>query len=337
MRYRRIGGTGLAVSEIGFGSGGNAGLMVRGTRREQDDTVAHALDRGVTYFDTAPDYGNGVAETNLGRALRASGGSQAVITTKVEIRAENLRDIAAHIGRSVEESLKRLQRDQVDVVQIHNGPVATAPNPQGRSYKTLGLGDFFRPDGVLEGLERVIESGKARYAGFVCRGNDRAEVTQLLQTKKFSLLNLPYTVLNPSAGRSRVQSPSRDPNYDDVISLAASFGSGIAVFSPLAGGLLTPMVLEGNAPHPLSRPKDVEVLQAKGLWQEARELALLAGEFDMSIVELAYRFITDHECVTTIAAGISSRDQIDQIANLPPDRLPAELNGRIEAIWRRHT
>jgi predicted aldo/keto reductase-like oxidoreductase len=57
----------------------------------------------------------------------------------------------------------------------------------------------------------------------------------------------------------------------------------------------------------------------------------------MSIVELAYRFIVDHEFVTTIVAGISSRDQIDQIANLPPDRLPAELNGRIEAIWRRHT
>jgi aryl-alcohol dehydrogenase-like predicted oxidoreductase len=335
MRYRRVGATELVVSEIGFGSGGNAGLMVRGTRREQDDTVAHALDRGVTYFDTAPDYGNGVAETNLGRALRACGGAQAVITTKVEIRAENLPDIAAHIGRSVEESLKRLQRDQVDVVQIHNGPVATAPDLQGRSYKTLGLGDFFRPDGVLEGLDHVIESGKARYAGFVCRGNDRAEVTQLLQTKKFSLLNLPYTLLNPSAGRSSAQSPW-DPNYDDVISLAASFGSGVAVFSPLAGGLLTPMVLDGNA-HPLARPKDVEALQAKGHWQEAREFALLADEFDISIVELAYRFIVDHEFVTTIAAGISSRDQIDQIANLPPDQLPAELNGRIEAIWRRHT
>jgi L-glyceraldehyde 3-phosphate reductase len=336
MRYRRVGATSLVVSEIGFGSGGNAGLMVRGTRREQDDTVAYALDRGVTYFDTAPDYGDGVAETNLGRALRACGGAQAVITTKVEIRAENLGDIAAHIGRSVEESLKRLQRDQVDVVQIHNGPVATAPNLQGRSYKTLGLEDFFRRDGVLEGLERVIASGKARYAGFVCRGNDRAEVTQLLQTKKFSLLNLPYTLLNPSAGRSRAQGPSRDPDYDDVISLAASFGSGVAVFSPLAGGLLTPMLLDGNA-HPLARPKDAEALQANGLWRQARELALLAGEFDMSIVELAYRFILDHEFITTIAAGISSRDQIDQITNLPPHQLPAELNGRIEAIWRRHT
>jgi aryl-alcohol dehydrogenase-like predicted oxidoreductase len=81
----------------------------------------------------------------------------------------------------------------------------------------------------------------------------------------------------------------------------------------------------------------VEALQAKGLWRQARELALLAAEFDMSIVELAYRFIVDHEFVTTIVAGISSRDQIDQSASLPPDQLPAELNGRIEAIWRKHT
>ena len=171
-----------------------------------------------------------LAETNLGRALRASGGAQAVITTKVEIRAENLADIAAHIGRSVEESLKRLQRDQVDVVQIHNGPVATAPNLQGRSYKTLGLGDFFRPGGVLEGLERVIKSGKARYAGFVCRGNDRAEVTQLLQTKTFSLLNL----LHPAQSERRTierSKPVADPDYDDVISSRPLSAAGSRVQS----------------------------------------------------------------------------------------------------------
>src|SRR5262249_11018170 len=162
----------LLVSEIGFGSGGNAGLMVRGTSREQDEAVAYALDRGITHFDTPPDYGDGSAEINLRRALRSGGGAKAGITTQVEVPHQDLNDSAGHIRRSMEGSLQRLRRDCVDVVQIHNGPVGAAPSLQGRSYKTLGLDDFLRPGGALEGVERVIRDGKARHAGFVCRGDD---------------------------------------------------------------------------------------------------------------------------------------------------------------------
>ena len=68
-----------------------------------------------------------------------------MITTKVEVRAENLDDIAGHIERSVDASLKRLQVDSVDVIQIHNGPVAQRPNLQGRAYNILALEDYLNP------------------------------------------------------------------------------------------------------------------------------------------------------------------------------------------------
>ena len=67
MQYRRVPETTLNLSEIGFGCGGNAGLMVRGDHDEQHRAVARALELGINYFDTAPDYGDGVAEDNLGR------------------------------------------------------------------------------------------------------------------------------------------------------------------------------------------------------------------------------------------------------------------------------
>ena len=67
MKTRRIGATDLVVSQIGFGCGGNAGLMVRGTAAEQERVIGRALDSGITYFDNAPDYGDGLAEENLGR------------------------------------------------------------------------------------------------------------------------------------------------------------------------------------------------------------------------------------------------------------------------------
>jgi aryl-alcohol dehydrogenase-like predicted oxidoreductase len=93
LRYRKVGNSDLVVSEIAFGCGGNAGLMVRGLHEEQLSVVARALELGVTYFDNAPDYGDGIAESNLGRVLKALG-VRPVLNTKVEIRAENLGDVA---------------------------------------------------------------------------------------------------------------------------------------------------------------------------------------------------------------------------------------------------
>ena len=105
MRYRALGRSGLQVSEIGFGTGDNAGLLVRGTEREQQDVVGRALELGITYFDTSPDYGKGLAETNLGRALKAlRAADKAIVCTKVEIMPDELvaGDIEGKIGRSID-------------------------------------------------------------------------------------------------------------------------------------------------------------------------------------------------------------------------------------------
>src|ERR1700686_5923814 len=169
--------------------------MVRGSDRDQVRIIAHALDLGINHFDNAPDYGDGAAEDNLGRALRALG-QRPVITSKVEIRRENLEDIAGHVVRSCESSLKRLGIDHLEVLQIHNGPLTDPPPLEARSYRQLALKDFLRRDGVLEGLQRLKHAGKINYAGFVCRGGDGDEARQLLDTGLFALINVPYTLLN---------------------------------------------------------------------------------------------------------------------------------------------
>lgn len=309
MKQRRIGATDLLVSEIGCGCGGNAGLMTKGEAAEQTRVVAHALDRGITYFDNAPDYGNGKAEENLGRALKELR-ARPVITTKVEIRAENLADIPGHILRSVEESLRRLQIETIDVLQIHNGPTARPPCMDGAYYATLWLQDYLRPGGALEGVRRVLESGKARYAGFICRGDDTAEVGSLLDTGLFHLINLPYTLLNPTAGRFRPGTPPA-PDYGGVIGAAQAAGAGIAVFSPLAGGLLTDALIAGRQAHPLARPRDIALLETKGDLARARRFGNIADAGGMRLAELAYRFILSDPGVSTLIGGFSDTDQID--------------------------
>lgn len=332
MKIRRVGSTDLMVSEVGFGCGGNAGLMIRGDAAEQRRIIAHALESGITYFDNAPDYGNGLAEVNLGRVLKDLGATP-VINTKVEIRAENLGDIADHIVRSVEESLHRLQVDSVDIVQIHNGPVAAPPLLEGAYYATLWLEDFMRPGGVLDGVRRLLESGKARHSGFICRGNDAAEVDTLLQTGLFHLVNTPYTLLNPTAGRFKAVGMTGN-DHGNVVGAAAAAGAGIAVFSPLAGGLLTDTLLSGQQTHPLARQKDHAKLEAKGDLARARRFQAVAQESGTSLAELAYRFILSDPGVSTLIGGYSDAEQIDAaVAAASAGPLDVVQFESIEKIW----
>ena len=333
MKQRRVGSTDLSISEIGFGCGGNAGLMVSGEYAEQLRVVERGLECGISYFDNAPDYGAGAAEVNLGRVLKELN-ADPVINTKVEIRAENLDDIAGHIVRSVEESLRRLKRDTIDIVQIHNGPVAAKPVMEGKYYATLYAEDYHRQGGVLEGFDAILRRGKARHAGFVCRGNDIDEVRQLLDTGLFHMINVPYTLLNPSAGYPHSSGIGVKPDYGNVINVAKAAGCAVAVFSPLAGGVLTDAILRGQQTHPLARTKNIEALEAKGVLHKAREFQALAARENIELVELAYRFILSNTAVTTLLGGITSAEQLAAAAAASTaGPLPHNLLTDIETIW----
>ena len=116
MEPRPLGATGLTVSALGFGCGAVGGLMVRGDASEQRQAVSRALEAGITYFDTAAQYGDGRSEENLGRVMRELGAwSRVVVGTKVRLRAEEMGDLAGAIRASLEASLKRLGRSDVDV------------------------------------------------------------------------------------------------------------------------------------------------------------------------------------------------------------------------------
>src|ERR1044071_9273718 len=118
MLYRTIGKTGVKVSEIGFGCGNNAVLMVKASYQEQRAAVRHALDCGINYFDTAFAYGLGKSEENLGRILKDLDAS-VVVSTKIRLEPDGLSDLKAATIAAVEAGLERLNRDRVDFIQLH--------------------------------------------------------------------------------------------------------------------------------------------------------------------------------------------------------------------------
>ena len=337
MNYREVGGTGIRLSEIGFGCGGNAGLMVRGTFEQQRDAIERALELGINYFDQAPDYGGGVSETNLGRVLRELG-VRPNITTKVEVRAHNLDDIAGHVTRSLDESLKRLGVDHVDFLQIHNGPFIDRPELSGRAYTRLWIEDYLRPGGALEGLQSAQRSGKARFIGFITRGKDAPAAQRLIDTGAFSLINVSVNLLNPSAAMK----PSGlrvDQDYGGIMSYAAAHGVGAAIYSPLAGGALTDSAAAGIPAHPLARgPRSPEA--GETLSRGAKAFSFLSKILDStaqeehSLAEAAIRFILSLEGVTTVLGGFSDKKQVEEISACSDKGPLSQQNmARIEQAW----
>ena len=195
MRYRTIGKTGLKISEIGFGCGNNAVLMVKAPYEDQLKAVRHALDCGITFFDTAYAYGLGKSEENLGRILKQLGVNP-VISTKIRLQADCLTDVKAATIQAVEAGLNRLGRDRVDFVQLHTR--VTTARGMGNRF-SLTPADVLGTDGVIAGFKTMRERGKIAFFGFSGLGDPDA-LLDLVISREFHGFQCYYNLLNPSAG-----------------------------------------------------------------------------------------------------------------------------------------
>ena len=174
--------SGRPVSRLGFG-GAAIGLTnylgpydaASPAQREQSVRALRlAAESGVTYFDTAPGYGQGLSERIFGEALE---GLDVTVATKVPTSA------AADVRRSLEESLRRLRRDRIDLLQIH-----------GTSYPDEMLGQILAPGGMLEQLVRLREEGLVGAIGFTSEDNNPA-VYALIRTGAFDVMQIAYNLI----------------------------------------------------------------------------------------------------------------------------------------------
>jgi aryl-alcohol dehydrogenase-like predicted oxidoreductase len=333
VRYREMGSTGIRVSEIGFGSGDNAGLLVKGEPEEQLRVIERALELGINYFDTSPDYGKGLAETNIGKAMRAIG-FRPVIATKVEVMPDELDHIADAVVESVEDSLTRLQVDYVDIVQIHNPPsIETDTTVPGWIH--LGLDDYLDAGGAMEGLERLRRAGKVRFFGFANEDADADAVHTLLETHEFHMLNVWYDLLNPTAGLATPDGLDVQHDYGQFLVRARELGVGTAVIRPLGGGVLTDHAVRGGGRHALAGgglTRNTDMYQA--MVQRAMPFAFLSRP-DQRLSDAAYRFILQDEAVTTVLGGFSEMSHLEEAvmcSSAPP--LSDEDMARLHMVWR---
>ena len=325
MRYRTVGRTDLRVSEVGFGCGNNAVLMVRAGYEEQLQAVRRALDLGINYFDTAFAYGLGKSEENLGRILKELG-AVAVVSTKIRLEPGDAADIKAATVRAVEAALERLKMERVDLIQLHNR-IAGESAP-GKRF-TLTPRDIVGSDGVLDGFKEMKRRGKVRYFGFSGLGDPEA-LREVIASGGFHSFQVYYNMLNPSAGHS-VPPGFSALGYGRLIDFAASKGMGAAAIRVLASGALTPdpPSQEGKSLRPMSKGSDY----ARDLERAETVKSLLGGDVK-SLAEAAIRFVLMKPEVSTALVGFSKISHIEEAAAcVDAGGLPPKAMSRLKILW----
>jgi aryl-alcohol dehydrogenase-like predicted oxidoreductase len=301
MQYRVLGKTGLQISALAFGAGPVASLMVGDEYDRQRSVAQAAIERGINWFDTAAAYAGGRSERNLGRVLEdLCAGSVVHVATKVRLMPEELGDIRGTVRRSVEGSLERLRVPRVTLLQLHN----SITRERGNEPTSITPTDVLTPGGVSQVFHELRAEGLVQHVGLTGIGHTES-LDEVIRSNAFDTIQIPYNLLNPSAGRI-MPSGFAETNYGNLIASCARSQMGVLAIRVLAGGALA-----GSRPsaHTLKTPFFPLALFERDRERAAR-LQRVIGP-NRRLPQEAIRFVLSHPLVHSALIGFASIRQID--------------------------
>jgi aryl-alcohol dehydrogenase-like predicted oxidoreductase len=304
MKMRRLGNSGLKVSEVGLGCN-NFGMRI--DQAGTDAVVSAAIENGITLFDTADVYGGqGKSEEMLGNSLQGKR-HQVVLATKFaspmgpgpEMRGGSRK----YVMDAVEASLKRLKTDYIDLYQMHR------PDPDTPIEETLGALD----DLVTQGKVRYI--GNSNFTGWQIADADW--MAKSGHKNRFVSAQNNYSLLERNVER-------------EVNPACTRFGLGMLPFFPLASGLLTGKYKRGEAAPEGTRLASMGARAASALndknFDKLEKLSSWAEERGHDMLDLAFAWLLGHPVVSSVIAGATKPEQVASNAATAGWKLtPAEV------------
>ncbi len=306
LETRPLGHSGIQVSVIGLGCNQFGGrLDLEGTRAVLDGAREH----GITHLDGADRYGNTRSEEFIGEVLKGGRRDEVVLATKFGLQLddgwEGPRGAPEYVAHAIDESLRRLQTDVIDLYYYHV------------------------PDGVtpiadtLEALDAVVKAGKARAIGV---SNFSAE--QLAQADaiarergltRFTALQNEYSLLH------------RDPE-DDVLTLCEQLDVAFIPYFPLASGLLTGKYRRDQPTPQDARLSGREEIATPHQWEVVERLVAYAQARDVPLAEIAIGTLLTKRAVASVIAGVTSVAQLESNVRAARWRPSAEDLAELTAL-----
>ncbi len=316
MRYRKLGRTGLVVSEIGLGGGGIGHVWGETTDEAIAETIALAISEGINFYDVAPGYGNGAAERNLGRALLEAPqgvGRDMLVATKVALSQDDLDDVPGAVQRGIHESLERLRRERIDVFQLHN----TITSERGHYRRSISVGDAML---AIETLQRLKQDGLTRFIGITGMG-EAERVREVLRRAELDTVQCYYNLLNDSNARP-LPAGSGLHDHGQLLPLAADLGLGVIGIRNLSGGALS---------SGLDREVDPQSLVGMDA-RRAETLRFLESD-GVALSRWSARFALQQPAISSVVPGVKNIEELaDQIASVDMPDIGNDLLARIDAL-----
>ena len=314
MKYRKLGRTGLMVSEICLGT------MTYGNQideAESSELIRWALDAGINFVDVADIYVDGQTEEIVGKALKGVRQS-VVLATKVGAwqSGPDVNDIGLsrkHIMDGIEGSLRRLGTDYVDIYYTHKPDNATPIEE------------------TLRALEDLLRQGKVRYIGCsnylawqLCKALWASDVNKLT---RFDCIQPPYNLITRGI-------------EDELLPLCTSEGVGVCVYNPLAGGLLTGKHDPGRPPAEGTRFSN----QRQGktysdrYWlssnfEAVARLKKASDKYSRSMAQFSFAWILNNKAITSIICGANSIKQLEENVGAVGVILTEEELNACDEVW----
>ena len=295
MQYTLLGNTGLTVSRLAFGAmtftAGNKdlGAIYKVGADLAGELVGRALHSGINFFDTADGYANGESEVMLGAALKPHR-DQVVIATKVGFRTGPALTRAGlsrrHILWSVDQSLKRLGTDWIDVYIAHRE-------------------DPYTPlEETLAALDAVVRAGKVRYLGFsnwsAWKAAAALEIQKANGLAPFSHGQMYYSLVGRDVER-------------DIIPMMRRYGLGLTVWSPLASGFLSGKYTRQTLTDPNNRLSGFDILpfdKEQG-FELVERMRPIAATHDASVAQVAIAWLLARQPVSSVIIGSTKLSQLE--------------------------
>ncbi len=313
MHYRRLGRSGIKVSEISLGAWVTMGSQI--DEETSKELILHAYENGVNFFDNADIYARGQAELAMGAAIKDLPREELVLSSKVfwpTMGGPNGRGLSRkHITESIHHSLKRLGTDYVDLYFCHR----------------------FDPDTPIEEvvftMNTLIQQGKILYWGTSeWRASQIAEAYGIARQ---------YNLIPPTMEQPQYHMFHRHRVESELTPLAESFGIGLTTFSPLASGILTGKYNEGIPEGSRASMESMSWLKNHITQERIAKVILLqeiADDLNINTAQLAIAWLLRRKEVSSVITGASKLSQLKEnlAAREVVDSLDNELLERIEKI-----
>ncbi|MBI89019.1 MAG: aldo/keto reductase [Candidatus Marinimicrobia bacterium] len=321
MRYRRLGRTGLKVSELSYGSWVTFSFQLK--QEDATEMMKTAYENGINFFDNAEAYASGRSELIMGDAIKKLGWSRDsyIISSKVFWGGEKptQRGLShKHVVDACNNALRRLQLDYLDLYFCHR------PDPETPIEETV------------RAMHTLIMQGKICYWG--------TSEWSASDIKKAYEIALQKNLTPPSMEQPEYNMFAREKMEKEFLSLFQSEGLGATIWSPLSSGLLTGKYIDGmpsNTRTSLANYKFIkdnfESEEYDEKHQKVKELNILAEKFEIPLVNMAIAWCLKNQNVSTVILGASKIDQLKQ--NLQSleyvEKLSHEIMEKIDEILKK--